>query len=209
MMRKPDETRSLFDAWAATYDSDLEQPSGPLVGYQESLRQAAALIPVQSGDRVLDIGIGTGGFAALLALRGTRIWGVDPSQEMLARCHELHPAFSLAVGDFSAIPFGAREFDAVISSFAFHETIPSKRQKALAAVHRVLRSGGSLALLDIIFASKEAEAEAARLSIAWDEAEDYPLMGDLDRMLRIAGFSAIRWRQTAPCHWVVSAQRGE
>ncbi len=205
-MRTSDETRVLFDTWSTTYDSDLKHPSGPLVGYQESLHAAATLIPVRRGSRVLDIGIGTGSFAALLTARGAQLWGIDPSEEMLARCHELHPAFSLAVGGFGAIPFAGEEFDVAISSFAFHETPPSKRQDALAGVVRILQPGGYLALLDIMFASKEAEAEAAKLSAAWDEAENYSLVGNLDRMLRVAGCSAILWTQTAPCHWLVVAQ---
>ncbi|HVA88608.1 MAG TPA: class I SAM-dependent methyltransferase [Chloroflexota bacterium] len=206
--RSPEETRHLFDRWASTYDEDLRQPSGPLDGYVQSLDVAVTLLPLAPNAAVLDIGIGTGAFAAMLATRGARIWGLDPSPEMLARCRALHPAFSLAVGSFSDIPHPDEWFDATAASFAFHEVPPGNRPAACAEVVRTLKPGGILCLLDIMFASSAAAAEArTRLGRYWDDQEEYPLVGDLDALLRDAGLRYTRWQQTAPCHWVVLARR--
>lgn len=218
MPRTPDQSRSLFDGWAASYDADLSRSAdGPLTGYQESLRQAARLATALDGEErrpalhhILDIGVGTGAFAALLEGPGVQITGIDPSLPMLARCREKHPGFELRQGSFLEIPFGSGSFDLVISSFALHEVEPHLRAEACAGMARVLRPGGWLCLLDIIFASTAARAEAAEaLGRLWDPDEDYPLVGDLDSHLRTAGFTGTRWRQTAACHWVVVARNTE
>jgi ubiquinone/menaquinone biosynthesis C-methylase UbiE len=208
MLRSPDESRRLFDRWASTYDDDLQHPSGPLEGYEVSLAEAIMLVPLTPGVAVLDIGIGTGAFAAGLATRGARIWGLDPSPEMLARCRVLHPDFELAPGSFVAIPHGDGRFDTVVASFAFHEVPPAERAAACANVARVLRPGGVVCLLDIMFASAASGGEARTLiGRLWDDEEEYPLVGDLDALLRGAGLRYTRWRQTAPCHWAVLARR--
>ena len=65
-----------------------------------------------------------------------------------------------------------------------------------------------ICILDIMFASL-ASREAARHALGplWDDAEDYPLVGELDMTLRTIGFTNTFWRQTAPCHWLVLARR--
>jgi len=210
--RTPEESRTLFDRWAHTYDLDLSGSdgpgAGPLAGYRTSLQAAAQRVPVISGTAVLDVGIGTGALAALLAERGAVVSGVDPSAEMLAVCRQRHPAFTVKVGDFNSIPFAADSFDAVVSSFAFHEVPPAHRPSACAELARVLTPGGALCLLDIMFASPASRAEAREaIGEYWDDEEDYPLVGDLDTMLHAAGLGATSWWQTAPFHWMVLAQK--
>ncbi len=211
MPRSPqetEETKSLFDAWAATYDEDVNRPTGLLVGYEESLHRAAAMVPLPANAGVLDVGIGTGAFARLLANGGARLSGVDVSSEMLARCQANHPSFALATGSFLQIPHPDGHFDALVSSFAFHEVSPEERPRACAESARVIRPGGRVCLLDIMFASPAARTAAAReLREQWDPDEVYPLVGDLDVSLRSAGFTGLRWQQTGPYHWAVAGCR--
>jgi SAM-dependent methyltransferase len=208
MPRTLEESRRLFDQWAHTYADDLRTPQGILVGHADSLRIATELLSVPPLARVLDVGIGTGDFAGVIeSLAGEiTVSGVDPSEAMLARCADLHPGYDLRVGSFVSTPFESDHFDAVISSFAFHEVQPEDRPTACMELRRVLKSGGTLCLLDIMFASSSAVNEARRvLERFWDDEEDYALVADLDTLLRRAGFGAIRWTQTAPCHWAVLA----
>ncbi len=69
MPRTYEEARALFDRWAQHYDEVVRSPGGPLEGYAESLQEAAALLPLGQGAHILDVGIGTGTFAALFAER--------------------------------------------------------------------------------------------------------------------------------------------
>lgn len=208
MPRSSKEIRSLFDKWALTYDDSVRQPCGPLEGYEHSLEEAAAMVPVEAGALLLDIGIGTGTFGALFADRGARVWGIDVSRQMLAECRLKHPGFSLAEGSFESIPYPDEQFDVVVSSFSFHEVPPAARGAAWAEAMRVLKPEGYVCLLDIMFASQEAVADARQaLGCYWDDDEDYPLVGDLDALLRLSGLCDVRWRQTAPWHWAVVGRR--
>lgn len=210
MARTAEQTRQLFEAWAKTYDQDLLQTSkmGPLEGYADSLQIAADLLPLGVNDSVLDIGIGTGTFADLLCKRGARITGIDVSDEMLDECLNQHPNFMLQTGSFNPIPLPNCRFNAVISSFAFHEVPVDGRLEACVEIARVLKAGGYVCLLDIMFASRAAMHDARRrLGRLWDADEDYALVGDLDITLREAGFTAIQWQQTGLFHWVVIARK--
>ncbi len=91
--------------------------------------------------RVLDLGAGTG--AANPDLGDREIVAVDPAPEMLS----LDPAAHRVLATGEALPFADGSFDGVFSAFVFRnlDSIPA----TLAEVHRVLRPGGILAVVDL------------------------------------------------------------
>jgi cyclopropane fatty-acyl-phospholipid synthase-like methyltransferase len=205
-MRDEWQTRALFDDWAASYDADLLAADGPLSGYQATLQTAAQLVPVRPGARILDIGIGTGAFAALLAAHGVEITGLDPSSEMLARCRARYPEFELHHGSFADLSAARGLFDGVVSTFAWHESAAGERGELLRAMASLLKTDGFLCLADIMFASSAAVADARHtLGRLWDSAEVYALVSELDEQLRAAGLRPLHWLQNGPWHWIVLA----
>jgi ubiquinone/menaquinone biosynthesis C-methylase UbiE len=72
-----------------------------------------------SGQRLLDVGTGTGRAALLFAQRGARVMGVDASAAMLAMARQRAMQKGLRIGflpgDAHALCFAARSFDVVIS----------------------------------------------------------------------------------------------
>ena len=77
----PEETRALYDAWAATYDAEIAEN-----GYATPGRVAEALFKYVSApdEPVLDFGCGTGLSGLALKLAGfSVIDGMDPSPEMV------------------------------------------------------------------------------------------------------------------------------
>lgn len=130
-------TEAMSDWDAATYHrvSDPQRSWG--------LRVLDRLAP-RPGERILDIGCGTGRLTAEITGREprSRVTAMDRSAAMLgeARSHfEGRAAF--VQGDAAALPF-AQAFDAVFSTATFHWVLDHDR--LFAEIHRVLRPGGRL-----------------------------------------------------------------
>ncbi|MGD8792148.1 MAG: methyltransferase domain-containing protein [Anaerolineae bacterium] len=112
---------------------------------------------IEPGDRVLDLGCGTGALALRLARRGARMVGVDPSPAMLdeaasrLRAQGVQEQVELrALGVAELDAFGAGTFDAIASTLVFSELSPDEIDYALAECRRMLRPGGQLLIGDEI-----------------------------------------------------------
>jgi ubiquinone/menaquinone biosynthesis C-methylase UbiE len=103
----------------------------------------------QPGDRILDVGCGTGAFLASLAHRfeSSQLSGVDPSVEMLSVARDrLESNVVLVAARAEELPFSDESFDAVVSTNVFHFLREPRR--ALGEMRRVLRPGGRLIISD-------------------------------------------------------------
>ncbi|MCW2903636.1 MAG: Methyltransferase type 11 [Streptosporangiaceae bacterium] len=120
--------------WAvATYDSAF--------GYVSA--QGAPLVDLldpQPGEKVIDLGCGTGTFAAEIDARGAEVLGIDGSGKMIAQAASLHPGLSFAVGDAHDFTV-AEPYDAVASNSALH-WMTRDPDAVIAQVHGALRPGG-------------------------------------------------------------------
>ena len=97
------------------------------------------------GTRVLDAGCGTGRFAAELADSGlARVWGVDPSPEMLAVARSKTRRAGFKEGRLEALPFRDGWFDAAVAWLVVHLV---DRPAAFAELRRVLGPAGRLAVV--------------------------------------------------------------
>jgi len=178
-----------FDEWAQNYDESVRQGCGVLEGHAQSLARAAKLLPVEPGQKILDVGVGTGAFGDLFAQRGASVTGADISPRMLELAGSRHPQWRLLQGHFLALPLEDASMDAAVSAFAFHHLETAEWSPALREVFRVLR-GDTFLLVDILFADT-AGKDAARRHLAerWEE-ENYPVFPDLARSADQVGLSA-------------------
>jgi SAM-dependent methyltransferase len=102
---------------------------------------------VTTGDRVLDVGCGTGIVARECARRvGAEgsISGIDISEEMLAVARRIAPELDWHLRDAGELPFADGSFDRVVSQFAL--MFFPEREKAITEMWRVLRPGGGLSV---------------------------------------------------------------
>ncbi|MDE2812907.1 MAG: methyltransferase domain-containing protein [Gemmatimonadota bacterium] len=92
----------------------------------------------QVGERVLDLGCGTGQLSAQIAAAGAEVVGIDSSAEMVEAACEQFPDLSFIVGDARDFSFG-EPFDAVFSNAALHWVKPP--EEALVCIAACLRQG--------------------------------------------------------------------
>jgi trans-aconitate methyltransferase len=104
--------------------------------YGASLLQ---LLAPQPGERILDIGCGTGQLTAEIARSGAQVTGLDGSQEMLSGARKNYPGIEFVSGDAAAFHFPA-PFDAVFSNAVLHWV--KNAEGAAASIARALRPGG-------------------------------------------------------------------
>lgn len=101
---------------------------------------------VRAGQRVLDVGTGTGVVAITAAREGARVTGVDPTPQLLDQARENAAIAGVAAEFHQAgaedLPFADASFDVVLSQFG-HMFSPYA-QRAADEMLRVLKPGGAL-----------------------------------------------------------------
>src|SRR3569833_32276 len=77
------------------------------------------LLDPKPGERILDLGCGTGQLTKQIAERGADIIGVDASPDMIGQARQNFPGIQFSLQDAAEMAFNA-EFDAVFSNAALH-----------------------------------------------------------------------------------------
>ena len=109
---------------------------------------------IRAGERVLDLGCGTGTLAIGARERqpAARIVGLDADPGMLERARRKAQAagveLELDQGSATELPYRDRSFDVVLSSLLFHHLDRDAKEAAAREIARVLAPGGRLAIAD-------------------------------------------------------------
>jgi len=140
---------------------------------------------LRRGDRILDLGAGTGRFSRLASEVGMVV-AADMSLEMLARARGKGP-FSRVRADALALPFRRDAFDATLLVMVLHQLADIPR--ALREVARVSRRV-AIATSDMSTRTLGILDEAFPSLLAIDRARFPPVL-DIVRNLRSAGFSKV------------------
>ena len=101
------------------------------------------LLAPQAGERILDVGCGTGELTQLLAQRGAVPVGIDSSEAMIDASAARFPDIEFTVADAADFAFDA-PFDAIFSNAALHWVRDA--EGAVACMARALRPGGRFAI---------------------------------------------------------------
>ena len=175
----------VFDAMAADYDRHRPAYPGDLVD------QACQVAGIGPGDRVLEVGCGTGQLTRGLLARRLRVTALEPGANLIARATQNLAGkgpgpveFVHAKLEEAALP--RRQFPAVFSASAFHWVDPAVSWRKVADA---LVPGGTLALIQY-FGLEEPRSQpdqdavlAALATIAPEIAAGWPAYRDLDATL--------------------------
>jgi SAM-dependent methyltransferase len=110
---------------------------------------------IQRGQRILDVGCGTGTLDLLIKEKhpDADVVGLDPDADILAIARRKAERAGVEIrfqeGYADRLPYPDSSFDRVVSSLVFHHLPPETKALALREIKRVLRPGGELHMADI------------------------------------------------------------
>ena len=140
---KPVRSKAVYDRFATRYDAALRPlERWFLAGWRERM-----LSELPDGARILEVGAGTG-LNFPFYPQGARGVASELSCEMLkvARCKERPESVHLVQTSAEELPFPQASFDAAFATLVFC-SLPNP-QRAFAELRRVVRPGGTIALLE-------------------------------------------------------------
>jgi ubiquinone/menaquinone biosynthesis C-methylase UbiE len=155
--------------WALLYDLLVWVIS---FGKERALRQRQIdLAGIAPNESVLDVGCGTGTLAIAAKRRvgrSGRVYGIDPSPQMIARARKkarkagVELVFETAA--IEALPFPDATFDLVLSTVMLHHLPAEARRQGVREIRRVLKPGGRLFAVDFGGSEDERHSCIARAS---------------------------------------------
>lgn len=208
--KSPRDVVAMFDGVAERYDlTNTVLSFGRDRAWRRDTRAALRLAP---GQRVLDLGAGTGVSTAELSRSGAYAVGADLSLGMLHAGRRARPQVPLLAGDALALPFPDACFDAVTISFALRNVVDP--DAALQELARVTRPGGRLVVCEfshpawvpmrtvyLSYLMRALPAVARRVSSNPDayvylaeSIRDWPNQAGLAARIAEAGWHGVAWR---------------
>lgn len=139
----PKPRRAVYDSFAAHYDRVMS----PLERRFMSRLRARTIAALPATGRLLELGAGTGANFARYPPDALAV-AIEPSREMLRRAREKNDGgrVRLLQADAEHLPFGAATFDSALATLVFCSI--RSPPAAFAELRRVVRPGGTIALLE-------------------------------------------------------------
>jgi len=180
-----------MDNWAPFYDRFVNLLT---LGKDKKARiETVTLARIEPGERVLEVGSGTGSLAIAAAQRVGAdgiVAGIDPAPRMIAVARDkaarkdVQPEFR--VGVIEKLPYPDNNFDVVLSSLMMHHLPDHLKFSGMQEAWRVLKPGGRLAIVDL---------DSTRFSLVnlihRNRAKENLLALHLERMMVEIGFGDI------------------
>ena len=102
-------------------------------------RELLSLLDPQSGERILDLGCGTGQLTKAIAESGAQVVGIDNSRAMIEKARAQYPELEFAQAEATSFSF-PYQFDAIFSNAVLHWVLDGER--AVSCIANALRPGG-------------------------------------------------------------------
>jgi len=129
---------------AAAWDSAAGDYERISLHLGDAIDHTIARLDPRAGERLLDVGTGTGLAARRVAQRGAQVVGIDLGAALIETARRLAPAIDFRVGDAERLEFDDASFDGAISTFGV--MFVGRPEAAAGELARICRKGGRLAL---------------------------------------------------------------
>lgn len=159
--------------------------------FRRRLLELARLLP---GERVLDVGCGTGSLAVLAKkMVGDcgSVSAIDASPEMIARARAKAARAGLQIRLLNAtaqeLPFADSAFDLALCTMMLHHLAPGARRRLAGELQRVVRPGGRVLLVDF----SKPDARGRRMGGHLGGRHGHVAPAEMAQLLQDAGFHAL------------------
>ncbi|WP_248897974.1 methyltransferase domain-containing protein [Haloplanus halobius] len=177
------------------YLSTVYDRINPFIWNEEMRAEALELLDLDAGDRVLDVGCGTGFGTEGLLQYTDDVHGLDQSAHQMAKAFEKFGRtgrVNFYRSDAERLPFAENSFDAVWSSGSI-EYWPNPVD-ALTELRRVVKPGGSVLVVGPNYPSSSVFQRIADAIMLFYDAEE------ADRMFSEAGFEDVNHVTMGPSY---------
>jgi len=143
----------------------------------------------EAGERILDLGCGTGQLTAQIARSGAKVIGLDSSSDMLASARKNYPDLEFVPGNAASFQF-QEPFDAVFSNAVLHWV--KDAEGAVKSIAQALRTSGRF-IAEFGGKGNIASVQAALRAIVGPVSDEfspwyYPSIGEYAPLLERHGF---------------------
>jgi ubiquinone/menaquinone biosynthesis C-methylase UbiE len=159
-------------------------------------RKQIELSGIRTGEKVLDVGCGTGSLAILAKIamgESGEAAGIDVAADMISTARRKAERAGLnidfRVASVDNLPYPDESFDVVTSTMMFHHLPVHVKEKGLKEIHRVLKAQGRFFLCDFL-TPHPLTAPLAFLMFIWMSPARYQLFGKLPALIGQHGFAA-------------------
>lgn len=191
MRRRKDPFQQFYNLYARVYD----QVFGPAL-HDGRVRSVELLNP-RSGERVLEVGIGTG-LTLPFYPRGVSVHGIDVAEKMLRLARRRGekllrrgrgPRVGLSVMNAGRLAYPDDSFDAAAASYVL--TAVEDPASVLREIRRVLRPGGRLIVVNRIRSAHPVVRRAEESISALFEQVGFSIDVDVEPLLGRSGFRVV------------------
>ncbi len=194
-----DESRASAEEVSAGLGYSSEELAGVPDGSNLGLGcgNPQAIASLQPGEVVVDLGSGAG-FDSFLAARAVgetgRVIGVDMTPEMIGKARGNVAKTELGnvefrLGEIENLPIADDSVDVIISNCVIN--LSPEKERVFREAYRVLRTGGRLAISDVVATAELPESERADLSLYTGCVSGAASVTEIKTMLERAGFTNI------------------
>lgn len=154
------------------------------------------LLQPRAGERILDLGCGTGHLTRRIAESGAKTIGVDNSEEMIAAALKAYPAMEFYRMDALSLKFPI-PFDAIFTNAVLHwirppeDAVRSMRSVLKKDGRLVLEMGGKNNVRTILEAMRQSLAEMDPTAPPMEQGNFFPSVAEYSAMLEANGFEVV------------------
>jgi len=177
-------------------------------GHSKVTQWGLSHVAINKDDTILDVGCGGGKTVKTMASRATegKIYGIDYSEDCVAVASKINKKLidagrvEILQGSVESLPFPDNSFDlvTVVETYYFFPDLINN----LKEIHRVLKPGGSVILINEAYRHDRFEKRNAKWARMGDFA--YHLPEEFREFLRDAGYSSIQIDVLENKNWIAA-----